>query len=221
MALYCALESKADIPFLRRLYLSSRWEELAPLADWTDVQKRSFLESQFALQRQHYRTHFAETDFAVLERCGVPAGRLYIDRRADTLIVHDIALLPEWRSRGTGTALMEAICAEARATGKKVSVAVEKYNPAQQLYRRLGFVRSPTKVSIGSWNGPQRRTMRQDQGSVENRLVRHQVVLHADWHQKECSRPKAALRSVYIRCSKTPKPRVVNNSENGARAELA
>ena len=132
-------ETEADIPFLRGLYLSSRWEELAPLADWTDVQKRSFLESQFALQRQHYRAHYAETDFTVLERRGVPAGRLYIDRRADALIVHDIALLPEWRGSGVGTALMRAVCNEAGAAGKKVSVAVEKYNPAQRLYRRLGF----------------------------------------------------------------------------------
>ena len=132
-------ETAADIPFLRRLYLLSRWEELAPLADWTDVQKRSFLESQFALQRQHYRTHFADTDFTVLERRGAPIGRLYIDRRDDTLIVHDIALLPEWRGGGVGTALMQAVCNEARSAGKKVSVAVEKYNPAQRLYRRLGF----------------------------------------------------------------------------------
>lgn len=132
-------ETEADIPFLRRLYISTRWEELAPVGDWTQAQKIAFLESQFALQRHHYRTYFPATDFAVLEKDGVPAGRLYVDRQETTLNVVDISLLPEWRGHGAGTALMQAVCAEARAAGKNVSLCVEKFNPAQTLYRRLGF----------------------------------------------------------------------------------
>jgi ribosomal protein S18 acetylase RimI-like enzyme len=132
-------ETEADIPFLRRLYASTRWHELTPVADWSDDQKRVFLDNQFAFQRHHYRTHFRTAEFAVLERDGVPAGRLYIHRQADAVHVVDISLLPEWRGRGTGTALMQAVCAEAHAAGKKASIAVEKHNPAQRLYRRLGF----------------------------------------------------------------------------------
>ena len=132
-------ETEADFAFLRRLYVSTRWDELAPVVDWTEAQKVAFLESQFALQRHHYLTYYPATDFAILEECGVPAGRLYLDRQADMLLVVDISLLPKWRGCGTGTALMEAVCAEARAVNKKVSIAVEKFNPAQRLYRRLGF----------------------------------------------------------------------------------
>jgi ribosomal protein S18 acetylase RimI-like enzyme len=133
------LETEADLPFLRCLYVSTRWQELAPIIDWTEAQKVAFLESQFALQRQHYRTYYPLTEFAVLEKDGAPAGRLYVDRQATRLHVIDIALLPEWRGHGTGTALMHAVCAEARASAKKVSLAVEKFNPAQRLYQRLGF----------------------------------------------------------------------------------
>jgi GNAT superfamily N-acetyltransferase len=132
-------ETEADVPFLRQLYISTRWVELAPIIDWTEAQKIAFLESQFALQRHHYRTYYAETDWGILEQAGVPAGRIYIDRQAKVSTVVDVSLLPEWRGRGIGTALMQAICAEARQAGKAVSVAVEKYNPAQRLYRRLGF----------------------------------------------------------------------------------
>jgi GNAT superfamily N-acetyltransferase len=132
-------ETEADVPFLRRLYISTRWEELAPVIDWTEAQKIAFLESQFALQRHHYRTYYASTDWGILENGGAPAGRLYVDRQADQLLVVDVSLLPEWRGRGIGTALMQAVCAEARAAGKAVAIAVEKYNPAQRLYRRLGF----------------------------------------------------------------------------------
>ena len=51
----------------------------------------------------------------------------------------DIALLPECRNRGVGTALLQAAMNEAAAAGKTVSIHVEKFNPAQRLYRRLDF----------------------------------------------------------------------------------
>jgi ribosomal protein S18 acetylase RimI-like enzyme len=132
-------ETEADVPFLRQLYISTRWEELAQVADWTEAQKIAFLESQFTAQRSHYLIHYANAAFDVLEAQGVPAGRLYLDRQADTLLIVDIALLPQWCGRGIGTALLEAMFAEARLAGKGVTVSVEKFNPAQRLYRRLGF----------------------------------------------------------------------------------
>jgi len=132
-------ETEADVPFLRRLYISTRWEELAPLVDWTDAQKIAFLDSQFVAQRSSYLSQYANAAFDVLEERGVPAGRLYLDRQPDTLLVVDIALLPQWCGRGIGTALLEAMFAEARLSGKGVTISVEKFNPAHRLYRRLGF----------------------------------------------------------------------------------
>jgi ribosomal protein S18 acetylase RimI-like enzyme len=132
-------ENGADVPFLRRLYVSTRREELAIVTDWSDAQKQAFLESQFGFQRHHYLTYYASADCAILEQDGVPAGRLYIDRQQKTLLVVDISLLPEWRRRGIGTALLQAVIAEARAVGKSATISVEKFNPAQRLYRRLGF----------------------------------------------------------------------------------
>jgi len=132
-------ETEADVPFLRRLYISTRWQELASLLDWTEAQKIAFLDSQFDAQRSSYLSQYAGAAFDVLEAQGVPAGRLYLDRQADTLLVVDIALLPEWCGRGIGTALLEAMFAEARMAGKGVTISVEKFNPAQRLYKRLGF----------------------------------------------------------------------------------
>lgn len=132
-------ETEADIPFLRRLYASTRWEELAVVTDWSDAQKLAFLDSQFGFQRHHYRTYYPEASWDVLEDNGAPAGRLYVHRDSATLRVMDIALLPDWRGRGIGTALMQWLCTEARAAGKSVTLWVEKFNRAQTLYRRLGF----------------------------------------------------------------------------------
>lgn len=132
-------ETEADLPFLFQLYISTRWDELASLTDWSEAQKIGFLQSQFAAQRDHYLKNYGNSSFDVIEQQGVPAGRFYVDRQQRTLLIVDIALLPQWRGRGIGTALIEALFAEARGAGKEVSISVEKFNPAQRLYRRLGF----------------------------------------------------------------------------------
>lgn len=131
-------ETEADMAFLRRLYASTRAAELA-LTDWSDAQKLAFTDSQFDHQRRHYRTYYPQTEWCVLEHDGAPAGRLYLHRGPRVFEVIDIALLPSWCGRGIGTALMQAVCALARARGRTVIIYVEKFNPALRLYRRLGF----------------------------------------------------------------------------------
>jgi GNAT superfamily N-acetyltransferase len=131
-------ETDDDLPFLRHVYATTRAEELAATG-WSEAQKLAFTDSQFDLQRHHYRTYYPATEWDVLEKNETPIGRLYLQRRITTHLVIDIALLPEWRGRGLGTALMEWVCAQASAVGKSVTVTVEKFNRAQTLYRRLGF----------------------------------------------------------------------------------
>jgi ribosomal protein S18 acetylase RimI-like enzyme len=131
-------ETDADIPFLTALYASTREDELAPVP-WTDEQKQGFLAHQFQLQRHHYRTYFGDTAFDVIAQRGAPAGRLYLQVRKTQLHVIDLALMPDWRRRGIGTAILQAVYAAARAEGKAVGIMVEKFNPAMRLYRRLGF----------------------------------------------------------------------------------
>ena len=51
-----------------------------------------------------------------------------------------IALLPEHRGGGIGTALMTALLEKLRRDGwKRVSLSVQRKNAAARLYRRLGF----------------------------------------------------------------------------------
>lgn len=131
-------ETDADIPFLARLYASTREDELAP-APWSAEQKQAFLASQFQLQRHHYRTHFADSAFDVIEQHGEPVGRLYLQVRRTQLYIIDIALLPDWRGRGAGGSILQALQAAGRAGGRGVGIMVEKFNPALRLYQRLGF----------------------------------------------------------------------------------
>ncbi len=133
-------ETEADLPFLSRLYVSIRWDELAPLTAWSDDQKLAFLADQFRLQRLHYATYYAGADFMIIEDKGEPIGRLYLDRVARTdLRIVDIAFLPAYRGRGYGSLFLGAVLEEAAADGKVASIHVEEMNPAKRLYERLGF----------------------------------------------------------------------------------
>ena len=72
------LAEEADYAFLRALYRQVRAAELAPVP-WSEAEKHAFCDSQFALQDQHYRKHYAHSAFFVIERAGLPIGRLYLN----------------------------------------------------------------------------------------------------------------------------------------------
>jgi len=128
----------ADLPFLSRLYASTRAEEL-DVTTWSAEQKAAFLDMQFRAQHAHYRQHYPEADWLVIVQGGNDIGRLYIERWPSQHRVIDIAFLPEYRRKGFGAALLSDLIDEAGAVGKAVSIHVEKNNPAMQLYQRLGF----------------------------------------------------------------------------------
>src|SRR2546423_4591014 len=127
-----------DEVFLRRLYASVREDELA-LVPWDGAEKSAFLRQQFEAQDAYYHEHYDGATFDVIELDGGPVGRLYVARWEHEIRIVDIALLPEHRDRGIGTALIRALLDEAAAAGKPLSIHVEKHNPARRLYERLGF----------------------------------------------------------------------------------
>ena len=128
----------ADHEFLLRVYASTREQELAQVA-WEPAQKAAFLQMQFSAQHQHYQHHSPATSYDLILVDGGAAGRLYVARWNVEYRIVDIALLPEFRGRGIGTILLEAIIAEANVHNLPVSIHVEQANPALGLYTRLGF----------------------------------------------------------------------------------
>ena len=127
-----------DRAFLIDLYASVREPELAHVP-WDDATRRAFVEQQFAAQDTHYREHYPGATLDVIEVDGETAGRLYVHRGPSDIRIMDIALAPAYRGRGTGTALLRVLIAEAQASGRKLSIHVEINNPARRLYERLGF----------------------------------------------------------------------------------
>jgi ribosomal protein S18 acetylase RimI-like enzyme len=129
---------QGDEDFLFSVYASTREDELA-LTDWDDKQKEAFARMQFNAQHRYYTDHYAEASFQVILVDGQPAGRLYVARWPEEIRIVDIALLPKYRNAGIGTLLLESLLAEGAAERKRITIHVERFNPAMNLYRRLGF----------------------------------------------------------------------------------
>jgi GNAT superfamily N-acetyltransferase len=127
-----------DEEFLCRVYASTRAEELAAVP-WDEAHKDAFLRAQFAAQHRWYAEHYTGASHDIVLVGGEPAGRLYVHRGEAEIRIMDIALLPAHRGNGIGTALLLDLLSEADAAGKRLTVHVERVNPALRLYERIGF----------------------------------------------------------------------------------
>ena len=95
---------------------------------------------QFAGQEATYRTAYPEGRFDIIDRDGVPAGRIVTVQSAAALRLVDIALLPAHRGNGIGTQILRALQDEARAARVPLCLSVLTSNVAAlRFYVRLGF----------------------------------------------------------------------------------
>jgi ribosomal protein S18 acetylase RimI-like enzyme len=127
----------ADEDFLARLFLSTRPELLS--INMPEAQKEALIKMQFNAQHQQYDACYPHADSQIILRDDAPVGRMLVARSEAELVLVDIALLPEYRSAGTGSALIQQLMLEAAESRKRVRLQVFKMNPALRLYERLGF----------------------------------------------------------------------------------
>lgn len=131
-------ETDGDRALSRAIYGSARADELARVP-WSAAQREAFLDMQFEAQRRHYRAHYPQAEWSIVAVDGADAGRLYLDDSGDALLLVDVALLPTFRRRGIGRALLDGVLARAEAGGRAIRLHVEKDHPALGWYLRLGF----------------------------------------------------------------------------------
>jgi ribosomal protein S18 acetylase RimI-like enzyme len=130
--------AESDREFLRTLFMSTRERELAFFPGDASARTQLF-NGQFSAQLESYRQNFPRANDSIIEIAGVAAGRIYVNRAPGRLHLIDISLLPEYRGRGIGSVLIQALLDEAAAAGGTVRLSVARSNPAQRLYQRLGF----------------------------------------------------------------------------------
>jgi|GEM_PF-209063 len=125
-----------DEAFLAALFASVR---RPMVAGWPKMRQEAFLREQFALQTRHYDQSYPDLWPGIIERNGIPVGRLSLWRQPEEIRVVDLALLPEARAQGLGGELLRCVQAEAVHHRQRVCLHVDLANPALRLYRRLGF----------------------------------------------------------------------------------
>jgi ribosomal protein S18 acetylase RimI-like enzyme len=91
------------------------------------------------LQTLHFHRHYVDASFQLVLDEDDPIGRLYTDRTGSAIHILDIAVIPERRREGIGTAILRDLQMEAAQARKNLTLYVEIFNPAQELYKRLGF----------------------------------------------------------------------------------
>ncbi|HYJ30832.1 MAG TPA: GNAT family N-acetyltransferase [Allosphingosinicella sp.] len=144
-----------DLPLLAEIYISTRREEVAQTG-WPAEQQEAFLRHQHAAQHDHYAKAYKDAERLVIERGGEGIGRLYLFEGAEEMRIVDIALLPDARGAGIGEAILRDVCEDVAGRGRIVTIHVEKFNPAQRLYQRLGFVAIEEKgvYDLMAWRPP-------------------------------------------------------------------
>ena len=136
-----------DGAFLFNVYASTRTDEMA-LVNWTDEQKTAFLSMQFDAQTKHYLAHYPSAEYYIIQWSGKPIGRLILEPTSESLLIMDVALLPEFRNQGIGSTIITDLMNKARQDNVPLVLRVEFFNPAIRLYARFGFVKTREVNSV-------------------------------------------------------------------------
>lgn len=129
----------ADEAFLHRLYASTR-DDLRLLVALDPASVDALIGMQAQAQVAGYRTSYPRAQYLVVERDGIPVGRLVIDEAAKGTRLVDISLLPEVRGQGLGTTLLRRLQAAAAVRNVPLALSVARTNPrACKLYLACGF----------------------------------------------------------------------------------
>lgn len=130
-----------DMPLLLEMYADTRQAEMERVPDWSEMMKKEFISGQFRAQHQHYQNNYPGAYFWMIELDGKQIGRLYLDPdyQSKELRIIDITILPEFRNRSLGSSILSDLMAQATQMEKPLRIHVESFNPAKNLYNRLGF----------------------------------------------------------------------------------
>ncbi|MDH3389967.1 MAG: GNAT family N-acetyltransferase, partial [Gammaproteobacteria bacterium] len=125
---------------LFELFAATRNDLIAAIPNLDAAQKENFLRVQFQAQRDQYLAQFTSAQWDLIVSQGRIIGQILVAPIGDEIRLVDVSLLPEFRNRGIGGALLEDLLDRAASENRCVSLHVLPDNPAIHLYRRLGFV---------------------------------------------------------------------------------
>lgn len=121
--------TSADLDFILRVHAEAMRPHIErTFGTWNGAEQRARL-----LETTRPETH------EIVELDGEPVGCLWVRPHADALELVRLWLLARAQGKGIGTALVRDVLARGARVRLPVRLRVLKVNPAQRLYRRLGF----------------------------------------------------------------------------------
>jgi ribosomal protein S18 acetylase RimI-like enzyme len=102
-------------------------------------------------QRERFLKNFEPTDLQIIEVDGKAIGLWHVEWRSDHVFLVSVEVLTAYQNRGIGSKLIGDLLEKAEERGLAVRLQVLLGNPAENLYRRLGFCetgRSATHVQL-------------------------------------------------------------------------
>jgi ribosomal protein S18 acetylase RimI-like enzyme len=122
----------ADEPFLERLFT----ETLAGLEGLPPDLRRQLTQTQYRGRALNCAAQYPHAGNLILTlEDGTPAGRHLIERTSQGFHSIDLAVLPQYQRHGLATAALRHLQQQASV----VTLHVLQGNPAEHLYRNLGF----------------------------------------------------------------------------------
>ena len=121
--------SGQDRTFLYALHRSTMRDVIEQTWGWDE-----------AGQRANFQRRFDGYTVSIIEIGSRAVGSLWLERKPDSLYIHDLQVAPAYQGRGIGTAVVEMVIEQGAACGLPIVLSVVLANPqARDLYERLGF----------------------------------------------------------------------------------
>jgi ribosomal protein S18 acetylase RimI-like enzyme len=127
-----------DSEFFMELFGEIKSSELH-LHSWPEQIKNQLITMQFHAYEQCIMAEFPNSVDYLIVYQSEKAGRLQLNKNKDGIRLINISLLADYRNKGIGAEIINNIVTEANQKGIPVILEVDKINPAQNLYYRLGF----------------------------------------------------------------------------------
>jgi ribosomal protein S18 acetylase RimI-like enzyme len=92
-----------------------------------------------AAQADYFKKRWASQETRIITLAGIDIGWLQTRPQDGALFLAQFFIDPAFQNRGIGTVVMKCLVHEAEDTGQVMTLSVVRINPAQRLYKRLGF----------------------------------------------------------------------------------
>ncbi len=117
-----------DYDFAERLYVESMKQLLTKLGAWNEHDVVS-----------KFKEYFKLDEIQIISVNGADAGWLQLSETEYDIILDQIYIEEEFRSRGIGGRLIQDLLTTAKTKKKPILLSLLRNNPALAFYQRLGF----------------------------------------------------------------------------------